>query len=667
MDRLQRLEELVIRMSEQLPAHASRVSSTENGLLPLNDVIPDTSIVFGTIKAHQATPVSLAQSAPTPKVVAHHTDSRHLEDVGTRDNSILAGLSDGITFKIIPLREMFGWNATLRSEQPLEFASNLNQPRQVCLPLKEEALFLFEIYIKNVSYLHHIIHVPTARAIVHEVYSDANVGQMSQSVSFGKTALVLSMIASAVSFQVAVGVEDLTSIPVSQARLASRHFMKSTVDVLEHFRRIGVGTLEYVQATIGVVFHMYNLEGFSARVRIGFGDALSVARDIGLHRTDYEPDAPQLKGISEVEKEVRRRVWWHMTGSDWALALSGGPTEGIYNIHPAHLACCPPRNLNDEQVATAPPSFSHPLSTPTYASYLIQRMRLATVCRRVVDMMPLNPSNPDAIPYSQFLELDEDFQTLLDDLPYFFKLDPESRRMAQNVHQKYPHIAIQKYMINMTANTRRCKLHQPFLVRGFTIPTYRHSRDVCLHSARTVLQIKKEMAADRLFASALANLSGINCHIFFAAIVLVMDLYFNKTGSGSDRDEMTEEERKQDVWEVCNMLKEAKDTNVSLVAARFLASLTEVLRKHRVRVEGIEDAADNEPWEVYAWKAMTCFRIPPAGYADQEPMTAPGRTWQDHPLPDFDDVFQGYIDQGPKFEITDWEHLFSELEPQFNS
>lgn len=88
------------------------------------------------------------------------------------------GLSDGLKFNIVPLKEMFGHNNNVWCKGPPNQATTTNQPRNIFLPLKEEALFLFELYVQYVSYLHHVIHVPTTRAMVHEVYSDLNCNQV---------------------------------------------------------------------------------------------------------------------------------------------------------------------------------------------------------------------------------------------------------------------------------------------------------------------------------------------------------------------------------------------------------------------------------------------------------------------------------------------------------
>ena len=636
MDRLRRLEDLVVRMSEHLPNE--HMASSSPG--------PHAS---GPALLQQLTPVSTAEHVPTPIEISHQADARKLENVCTTGNALAIEFSDQIVFKTLPLTDM----AHCVQAQPQAGTRLIN------LPLKDEALCVFEAYVQYVSYLHHIMHIPSARSMVHEIYADLARGNVVGAAAYGKVALLLAIIASAASFQVAVEQDELLPTTVDEAKRISIQMVKAALDVLEYIRRSAMGSVEYVQAMISIFFLMYNLGGFSTLCRAGLGDALVVARDIRLHRTDFIYDRGQCpKALSEVEKETRRRVWWHLTASDWVISLSGGPSEGIYNIHPAHIACHKPRNINDDEILNLPPDFSHPLSVPTDASYLIQRIRLAAICRHVVDAMPLSPATPDAIPYSQLLELDQMFQSMIDELPFFFKNDAASRQKARAIHRSNSHIAIQRYMITMTLNTRRCKLHQPFLIRGFTNPMYRHSRDICLESARIVLQIKKELAGERLFGAGLLNLSGINHHIFFAAIALVMDLCYNQNPTDPASPAESAEERRKEVWEALSMLKAAKDSNLSAVAGRFLGSLTEVLKKHRVRLDDFEEPNQK--------RSTNGLPHPIVSNSDQiMQMTGVLDGWQEQPLPDFDELWQGCIEQGQNFEVTDWEQLFSDLEPQF--
>lgn len=426
---------------------------------------------------------------------------------------------------------------------------------------------------------------------------------------------------------------------------------KSVLDCLEHGRRSGHESLSDLQAMITTFFLVYNLEGFSSRLRHNIGTGVSIARCLGLHRIDYATDRTQVSHSKrgQLELEIMRRVWWHMAATDWLLSLAGGPSEGVYHVHPHHMAVNLPRNINDYHLLNSPPTFSLPLSEPTPASYLIQRIKLATICREIVDAIPISPSSFDLVPYETYIALDRKFQNFIDELPYFFKQDEENQKRSEEVVRQFPKIGIQRWVIGLTSMTRRCKLHQPFLVRGFTNPKYAYSRDVCLASARHVIEVKRQME-NMQEAAAMMSLSGVNHHIFFAAIALVMDLCFNRV-QGED------EERRSEVMTACRMLEEAKDR--SPIAKKFVESLIKVLRKHKVKLDNgallekgaLEGAvlelgseAIEEAHPGYSNGTPDSFdALPPSSY-------------------DFEEIWQSYMNYGQDLEVPNWEQLFHDME-----
>ncbi len=341
------------------------------------------------------------------------------------------------------------------------------------------------------------------------------------------------------------------------------------------------------------------------------------------------------------------------------VALSGGPQEGVYNMQPRHMQVNLPRNISDSDLTNpnTPIDFEAPLSVPTSTSYLIQRIKLATICRKIVDAMPMSPSRPDMIPYEEFIVLDMEFEKLLEELPPFFQT--EDKEGAQPYIQavesaediEASQIAAQRFMIRMTTHTRRCKFHQPFLVRGFTDAKYRYSRYVCLKSARLVIGIQQELDNEGIVATGLLGLGGLNHHLFFAAIALVMDLCFNRE-EGQGKEER-ERERKAEVWRACRILEEAKER--SMPARRFLESLMNVLRKHCVKLvdsgeTGISSAASSgADTMVDCSQGVATGQAPHGGQAEPVPSS------------DFDEIWQTYIDNAPSLDVENWENLFSDL------
>ena len=327
-----------------------------------------------------------------------------------------------------------------------------------------------------------------------------------------------------------------------------------------------------------------------------------------------------------------------------ALALTGGPQEGIYIIQPRHMCVNLPRNISDEDLynPSLPLDYSVPLSVPTSMSYLIHRIKLAEVSRHIVDAMPLSPSTPDTFPYNDFIALDREFDTLLTELPPFFQPKPPPDSLPSNFTSiEIKHIESQRHMVHMTTSTRRSKFHQPYLIRGFTDSKYHHSRDVCLSCARGVVRMFKGMDRDGLSSTNMLRLSGMHHHLFFAGIALVMDLCFNTPVGG-----IGDKERKAEVREACRILEEAKGKSV--VAKRFLAGLMGVLRRHGVSLDDDDilpcgdGSGDKGSW----------------GVEVQETETLEIHSTSTQAMPDgadFEEIWQMYMDNA---ESENWEELF---------
>lgn len=286
------------------------------------------------------------------------------------------------------------------------------------------------------------------------------------------------------------------------------------------------------------------------------------------------------------------------------------------------------------------------------------------------------------IPYEQFTALDKEFEKLFAELPPFFQMKrisyaakkartPKSKKRPKKTSHHIPggtpyidhlqsggggepeHIATQRYMINMTANTRRCKFHQPFLIRGFTDPKYRYSRDACLQSARAVLAIQQDLENEGYLAMGMFGLSGMNHHLFFATIALVMDLCFNKEdGPGK---EMKEKLKKEEVWRACRILDAAKEK--SLVAKRFLESLVDVLRKHGIRlVDGDGRESDMTELSGSGPPVVQGRGLETTVFDAPNDLAAPQ-------LSEFDAIWQTYIDYAPTdFSLQGWEDPFVGLD-----
>ncbi|KIW11166.1 hypothetical protein PV08_10466 [Exophiala spinifera] len=626
--RLKRLEDIVMGSPKQDPAIPTD---------PLSGLPSRPSSTFACL------------SPPSEYEEAVH----NLEEAGTRETHWpTLGASD-IEFQILGTKEMAstpGVTQGVTSKRP-----NYQMPvKCVMLPPKEEADMLLEYYVKHVDDLQHVVFVSHLRTLMEKFY--ANLHQRL-SIAYGQLALLLTVFASSAAMFSHVSCNKVAQFPPSSAAHASLVWANSALQVMGCPRRTAAGGLEEVQAAILMAFLLYHVEGFSARSRRLLAGALSTARDMGLHKLDATsgPSSNSLRAADPVDLEIQRRVWWHVVSTDWLLGLCGGPQEGTYFIHPRQFRVNLPLNINDSDLVYGRPLVGRPSSEPTTMSYYIQRIKLADICRSVIDVMPLFSVSVTSIDYQQIIELDGKFEAFLNDLPTFFKVDEKSRRESEAITRKNSYIKVQRYSLGMVARTRRCKLHQPFLIRRSVESHYTYSREISLTSARCVIQLRR-MAEEEFDSTALAHakMTGVVYHVFMATIVLVMDLCFNRSEGDDDK-------RKAEVTEACTILEEA--AGQSSLAREFLDSLMDILRKHKVHLHPIHpEAASKTKIKQTPSQNAPSFAVPQAEVLHNFfPAQDTGRNY----MSDFDSIWEDYIQLGPNMDMPEWDNLFADLDSRF--
>jgi hypothetical protein len=213
-------------------------------------------------------------------------------------------------------------------------------------------------------------------------------------------------------------------------------------------------------------------------------------------------------------------------------------------------------------------------------TFFLERLRLAHMCREITDAIPLQTSELLELPYEQVVAMDKKLQNFLSTMPFFFKIDPSNRAQSKPLETVYPQVTILRYCIITEAHSRRCKLHQKFLLRQSDDPRYAYSRQACLESALTVVRVYEDL---REHNSSCTELMGMAVHFtHLALVVLAMDLCFNK-------DKAYEAEIKAQVKSALLGFENRKYP--SPLVARFLDSLKDVLRKHKVQLQDQSIAA----------------------------------------------------------------------------
>lgn len=192
--------------------------------------------------------------------------------------------------------------------------------KTISLPTQNEAVQLFENYAKNIDPLQHVLHIPSVRVLLDEVY--VNLAER-RPVEPGHVALLLGIFASTAYYWTSRNGDDLLFVTLDDANQVSLLWGKAALDLLEHSRRTTSGSIEDIQATIILSFLVFNLEGFSATSRLLMSTALIMARDLYLYKVDAHHDERQSNPQDDsIEVEVKRRVSWHIVATDWSISLS---------------------------------------------------------------------------------------------------------------------------------------------------------------------------------------------------------------------------------------------------------------------------------------------------------------------------------------------------------
>ncbi|KAH0835327.1 putative Zn(II)2Cys6 transcription factor [Fonsecaea pedrosoi] len=595
--------------------------------------------------------VALSRTIPSPSVACLSPASEYEQAVqnleGTGVGPVPWVLPRGHDIRMVSIRQI-----SLEAAKTFHSQSTSNC---LCLPPRAEASLLLDHYFQHIDDLQHVVHVPTVRNMMQNLYANLEQGLP---ILPSELALLLSILASSSNLAMYFLGDIEPSFSASDVAQASSLWINTTLEVIESSRRTTPSQLEDVQAAIILGFLLFHSEGFSTRARHLFAGAVIMARDLSLHKTDAPGSAGSQRAV--LETEIKRRVWWHVVATDWFLGLSGGPQEGTYFVQPRHIRVNKPMNVNDEDLREGTVPIDKPLSEPTIMSYYIQRIKLADICRSVVDLMPLSSLELGTVDYQDVIRLDSKFESFLQELPSFFKIDEHHIRESEPVMRRYPRMQVQRLTLGMIGHTRRCKLHQPFLIRRAVQRHYDYSRHISLKSARAVIRMKTLIRLDEpgSFMAAVAKNTGVVYHIFMATIVLVMDLCFNEAAEGED-----DAARKAEVAEACRMLEEAKSQ--SGMAHEFLESLLDVLRKHKVHLQASDLPAPRAASEPSAQQLVQPpIPLDPGGQQAPPPYDS---TWgsediSQHYLSDFDEIWKEYVELGPKMGMPSWDSLFSDLD-----
>lgn len=335
-------------------------------------------------------------------------------------------------------------------------------------------------------------------------------------------------------------------------------------------------------------------------------------------------------------------------------SFHGSPQEGSYTFHPKHMNVNLPSNTDDEFITTTGIQQEFPLSVPTSMSAFIMRVKSSSLCREVIDTLPpvlLESTEPD---YDTILELDAKFQTFLNDLPVYFKLDPASIEQSRDICKKRPTIAWQRISLHFGVHTRLCLLHRPYHLEGITNSKYAYSHKVCIQSAQTVLELRRSMdeLGPEVGLKAGRFLIVVH-HVFFAALILAMDVSFNPHAPDA-------ESRKTKVLAAYQTLEKSKQESNYLMEGiqKNLQTLMSTLQKDRPQASQLtSQVASTAPYHPRAHDQSTHGENEAqisSGPSHSAALSPPSATMTDGSL-------AGTITLSNDINEEGWEQLWSEF------
>jgi hypothetical protein len=205
-------------------------------------------------------------------------------------------------------------------------------------------------------------------------------------------------------------------------------------------------------------------------------------------------------------------------------------------------------------------------------SYVLHRLKAAEISRCVVDLMPQDPNDAT---YELIVSIDSKIETLIQDLPPFFRVelaDSEAIRLIDNAH---PYIPMQRLVLTMLINIIRCKLHFPYLAGNANKSLHIFSRTGSLKAARSLLSAHRDICYSEIeHSSDFMKIQGIVLHVFMGSLILAVDLCCNQP-QGEDRASQLSE-----LTFAMNQLEGIKAH--SQIAGKFLGDLTQLLVKYGV-------------------------------------------------------------------------------------
>lgn len=299
------------------------------------------------------------------------------------------------------------------------------------------------------------------------------------------------------------------------------------------------------------------------------GVMVRAAINMGYHR-----DPSHSPTLSILQAEYRRRVWLTVITMDELASFQ----MGFPRQNPATFSdTMEPSNLHDWELSAdttvLPPS--RPLTEKTPVTYLILKGRLFRALGRTTDIH----NTPRLKSYDTIIEADTCLHETFQSFPPHMRLyrDKDGLKPLQtksdftnlNIEALYHH--------------GMCGLHRKFIAKGRLDPQFNLSRERCLSSALTQLEIQK------LLKPAWYKFSQTRQMLSLAAMVLFLQLELNRTGPAIDNMPSDSAVILQALERSCALWEDAKD------ACEEASRLSKILRNMLSNFQTTTGTPSSEP------------------------------------------------------------------------
>lgn len=250
------------------------------------------------------------------------------------------------------------------------------------------------------------------------------------------------------------------------------------------------------------------------RASIVLGTIVRLATRLAYHR-----DPVLFPGLSEHQRELRRRTWVFLVQLDLLIALKCGLPR---LIDERKTDTAPPLNIRDDDFNSmvTGPLQACALSEPTSVAFWNYKARVFEQLGRVLDQT----HNIQPLSYQDVLKIDNDLSNAVSTKPDWLLLPSGGNLAILSVSSVNNLVEA-----DLLEQSTRIMLHREFLTKFRSDKTYAYSRHVCIEAAKRTLYLQRVLCdsvgdqVDPQFRN-WRFVSLFSSHFLLAAMLICLDI-----------------------------------------------------------------------------------------------------------------------------------------------